>query len=1238
MTWTAVYDSVIGAEVVNYDWKPNHEYQIFMMAAHRERELDNCRILTLDGSLSPANKGYANVGVDSWITMVQSPTKHFRSVAYRGARCPIVKILERPLTVGATHATDNENWEQFWTGSVGTGNTLNLAWEYGYEYCVYTRKSMNLGPYSGNPSWVSMGHFFAAPAMINAIQGSGEAYTGAVFHPTAFDGWVQFYKTSQTGNPPRFHVEGTSGAICFCIYRRPLRILTEADAGYNGWKVTRTALPNGIQIGRGRGDAKPLAWSDDAEVVINHTDPSGEVELSSAYFYTDAALINNPALLTQWNWQLIGQQSGSSCQAALCPPKFENKGYKTVFAWGSSSPRLMQAYEKLPRVNPPTPLPPPDPPPVEACEDRCYLAGAVWEQTATMEVKFLNPPDWQSRQYEYEWGGDLGNGQIELVETLEGGRIAKIRLSKELAITDADGEITFDVTCLVSDVQYSTLGITDLAEAQITFELPCVFEGNDPDISVEDMTIVEQDANRVIQVRVYLSEPYIGDQLCMDWTTVDGTATSDLAVQALARDTGQLPFITVIESSINNTRIYIDGAFPKWYNMNYTQAMANPVPSNLHYKTLIFSKNLMNWLKGSRTSNKVLLMGNREDTGNYNVKLTASENAGSFRDYWTTAASELSKTLDVLYASEVAAQPDVEAFLDQYECVIFFSTLESAVPTMPPSVITAMINLSRQGLGIACIADHGDNQGNSGYFKGANEFLEPAFNVKMKGSVNRQGMVLNVEGFKPHPLWTGITGQFPSNDSEAYVDATDTVPDYVAGSGQICFANGESEKFIPIEIIGDTIEENQFEQFSVVVSNNNRGVLVKPIGVITIEDDDAEPCGVATPSGGNGVTETAHALGSNSGVVTVSYNMFSQPDQMDIFYEGNLVATTGGFVSGSGTLSFYYAGPPRAGTCMIRMTGSGEGTAWNYTLNCPVPVPEASAYIYATSAEANAKMAVFTPPTPQDVFNSWDRFDGGNYFVGGVGATGDAAAWQLLNNPTRVNQPNNASFLTGFVSPTKFSDYIFEAVLTSADNDDDLIGLLVGAHVPSAGTVKTLSFARTGGGIPGPASSQAWNWGVFLSTNNSGQAGTPSMLVGSNGGWGGRKSKVRIERNGNIITARCTDFYTGATAPAYLASSEIEIDLMSDPMYAEFRNESNYGYVTRSQAGATYLDVLFTGGLNESKVYDVQLNATYEYNFGTNSWQNLNKTIQQDLGSPIFVTNPETNQRFFVDNNNIESA
>ncbi|MBL7429527.1 hypothetical protein, partial [Escherichia coli] len=89
--------------------------------------------------------------------------------------------------------------------------------------------------------------------------------------------------------------------------------------------------------------------------------------------------------------------------------------------------------------------------------------------------------DWQNRPYEYEWGGDLGNGQIELVETLEGGRIAKIRLAKELQMADADGEITFNITCLVSDVQYSTIGITDTAEAQITFELPCVFEGNDPD-------------------------------------------------------------------------------------------------------------------------------------------------------------------------------------------------------------------------------------------------------------------------------------------------------------------------------------------------------------------------------------------------------------------------------------------------------------------------------------------------------------------------------------------------------------------------------------------------------------------------------------------------------------------------------------------------------------------------------------------------------------------------------------
>ncbi len=78
---------------------------------------------------------------------------------------------------------------------------------------------------------------------------------------------------------------------------------------------------------------------------------------------------------------------------------------------------------------------------------------------------------------------------------------------------------------------------------------------------------------------------------------------------------------------------------------------------------------------------------------------------------------------------------------------------------------------------------------------------------------------------------------------------------------------------------------------------------------------------------------------------SVSYNMFSIPDQLDVFFEGSQIATTGGLVSGTGTLSTdVVASPDFFGSIdpsvTIRVIGNSDpGTAWNYTSSCAVLNP-----------------------------------------------------------------------------------------------------------------------------------------------------------------------------------------------------------------------------------------------------------------------------------------------------------
>jgi hypothetical protein len=71
-------------------------------------------------------------------------------------------------------------------------------------------------------------------------------------------------------------------------------------------------------------------------------------------------------------------------------------------------------------------------------------------------------------------------------------------------------------------------------------------------------------------------------------------------------------------------------------------------------------------------------------------------------------------------------------------------------------------------------------------------------------------------------------------------------------------------------------------------------------------------------------------------LVRITYNMYGIPDRLDCFYKGVLVASTGGLVSGTGTLQWTYApAPSDAAWCFVVMSAPNSGTAWVYTINCP---------------------------------------------------------------------------------------------------------------------------------------------------------------------------------------------------------------------------------------------------------------------------------------------------------------
>ena len=100
-------------------------------------------------------------------------------------------------------------------------------------------------------------------------------------------------------------------------------------------------------------------------------------------------------------------------------------------------------------------------------------------------------------------------------------------------------------------------------------------------------------------------------------------------------------------------------------------------------------------------------------------------------------------------------------------------------------------------------------------------------------------------------------------------------------------------------------------------------------------------CNVQAGSGGQGTSFITQNLGQAGGEVVVSYDMYGIPDQMEVFYDNQLLASTGGQVSGANSLTFTYT-PNANGPfyCIIKMTAPNSGTAWEFIAFCPTPLRE----------------------------------------------------------------------------------------------------------------------------------------------------------------------------------------------------------------------------------------------------------------------------------------------------------
>ena len=100
---------------------------------------------------------------------------------------------------------------------------------------------------------------------------------------------------------------------------------------------------------------------------------------------------------------------------------------------------------------------------------------------------------------------------------------------------------------------------------------------------------------------------------------------------------------------------------------------------------------------------------------------------------------------------------------------------------------------------------------------------------------------------------------------------------------------------------------------------------------------NVQPCASKKAKGTNETDVQYFDLGDKPGVVNVAYDMFEAEDMIEIYYDGEMVGSSGGLVSGKGLIPWNYkAEKGRPTRFMVKMIpGPVTSTEWKYDLMCP---------------------------------------------------------------------------------------------------------------------------------------------------------------------------------------------------------------------------------------------------------------------------------------------------------------
>lgn len=287
-----------------------------------------------------------------------------------------------------------------------------------------------------------------------------------------------------------------------------------------------------------------------------------------------------------------------------------------------------------------------------------------------------------------------------------------------------------------------------------------------------------------------------------------------------------------------------------------------------------------------------------------------------------------------------------------------------------------------------------------------------------------------------------------------------------------------------------------------------------------------------------------------------------------------------------------------------------------------------------------------TPVDQSVIFHTWHRFSH-NSSENQPAIPNELLDWDYDTATETINNTSNSSSFIGVISLERYDKYILDVKLSSANTDDDTIGVVFAwATDPTTGREYSLSVTRSPGGnsplygvVMNRNRSDQWvlhdgNSLVTWGNNAAGSLNATDAGYNSNSpGWGGMAAFQETDGSVNLLIERNEDIITIKTSqwndPDVIDESTlITIDLNSDPRLTRFKGPRPYGFCSFSQASSKWVINNFTNP--HDSIYDLSTGLVYVY--VSNQWEVDPNGSLDVLAGNRFLYNSITKKMFYYEN------